>query len=99
MPDPVVCDAAPRDLGEPVEGQPKHRLAACGRGAEHPGDRFDRGVVVLGLDDDVEEFVPTFERTDKRVGDLPAFGFLHVVGHGVKPNHRGREEHKEPGRT
>ncbi len=81
-------DPAPRHLGEPVEGQPKHRFGSGGRRAEHGGDRLDGGVVVLGLHDDVEELVPPFERAHQRVGDLPACDSAVIVGHGVKRNQR-----------
>ena len=69
-----VANSASRNLGQPVEGQPKHRLATGGRRAEHGCDRLDGRVVVLGLHDDVEELMPPFERADQRVGDLSAFG-------------------------
>ncbi len=44
-------------------------------------DRLDRGVVILGLHDDVEELVAPFERTHERVGDLPARDPGVILGH------------------
>ena len=82
-----VADPASRHLGQPIERESKDRLARDVRRPEHGRDRLDRRVVILGLDDDVEEFVAPFERAHKRVGDLSAVGFLRVVGHGVKRNH------------
>ncbi len=45
-------------------------------------DRLDRGVVILGFHDDIEQLVSPFERADQSVGDLPACHSAVVVGHG-----------------
>ena len=74
-------DPAPRHLGEPIERQPQHRFGGGRRCAEMACDRIDRGVVVLGFHDDIEEFVAPFERAHQRVGDLAARNSGILVGH------------------